>query len=462
MAVSSTGRYGKVVVPASLHPEYRQTIATYLENLGVELVTIGTPSGVVEPKRLGCRGRRPRPPASSSSSRIFSAAWKTPKRWPRSPMTPVHWWSRRSIRSASVCLKRPGDWGADIAVAEGHTLGTPMQYGGPYLGIMACREKLVRRMPGRIAGQTVDRRGKRCFVLTMQTREQHIRREKATSNVCTNQGLFALRATIYLALLGPAGPTRNGQPLSAKIALRGRATLRERTLRAGLRRDRRSKSLSSATAKAASTNCSGRRARSRFPRRRAARPVVSRARRLLPGGRDRKTHQARNRCAGSRHRLTSNSHHAANRTGLCEIAAIPNCCSNSPKPGRRAQRLPDVRRAGTTGHRVTAEERARRAAARAAGALRAAGRAALHQSVAAQHERRHALLSARLLHDEVQPQAERADRPHAGLCRPASATSRRKPSRACCSCSTRCRSTCRKSRASTPARCNRRPGRMAS
>src|SRR6202035_2721487 len=84
-------------------------------------------------------------------------------------------------------------------------LGNPMAYGGPYLGVLACRQEHVRKMPGRLVGQTVDRLGRRCWVLTLQTREQHIRRERATSNICTNQGLFALRAAVYLAALGPQG-----------------------------------------------------------------------------------------------------------------------------------------------------------------------------------------------------------------------------------------------------------------
>ena len=204
MAIASTGRYGNVVLPAALHPEYRQTIATYLENLDVAVNNLPVGNGATNADEVAAAVNDQTACVVVQQPNFFGVvedAEAIAKVAHDAGALVVGVFDPISLG----LLKRPGDWGADIAVAEGHTLGTPMSYGGPYLGIMACREDLVRRLPGRIAGETVDRRGKRCFVLTLQTREQHISREKATSNVCTNQGLLALRATVYLSLLGPEG-----------------------------------------------------------------------------------------------------------------------------------------------------------------------------------------------------------------------------------------------------------------
>lgn len=203
MALGATRR-SKVVVPASLHPEYRATIATYLENLDAEIEVIPAPTGIVDSEQLAKVVDDSTAAVVLQQPNFFGCV--------EDAQSIANIAQEAGALAISVfdpislgILKRPSDYGANIAVAEGHTMGTPMSYGGPFLGIMACDQSLVRRMPGRIAGQTVDRRGKRCFVLTLQTREQHIRREKATSNVCTNQGLFALRATVYLTQLGPQG-----------------------------------------------------------------------------------------------------------------------------------------------------------------------------------------------------------------------------------------------------------------
>ncbi|MEM6365567.1 MAG: aminomethyl-transferring glycine dehydrogenase subunit GcvPA [Planctomycetota bacterium] len=216
MALSIQRQRRKVITSDVVHPQYREILEVYLHNIDAELVVVasdadGSSSTLVEAidENTACVliqspnfvGR------VESVSQIADAA-------KASGALTIQCFDPISLGR----LKRPGDMGVDIAVAEGQCLGNPLAYGGPYLGIMACRDELVRRLPGRIAGQTTDRRGKRCWVLTLQTREQHIRRDKATSNICSNQTLLALRASVYLSLLGPHGLRETTDHCVAKTA----------------------------------------------------------------------------------------------------------------------------------------------------------------------------------------------------------------------------------------------------
>src|SRR5262245_30319088 len=206
MAQGVSPKRHKVLVAASVHPEYRRTLTTYLANLDAKATTLPTPHGFLDPadlkkalddQTLCVVVQHPNFFGCLEEVDDLAAAARD-----RGALFVV------SFDPISLgLLRRPGQYGADIAVAEGQCLGNPMTYGGPYVGLLACRgdKEFLRKVPGRLVGETTDRNGKRCWVLTLQTREQHIRREKATSNICTNQGLFALRAAAYLAALGPQG-----------------------------------------------------------------------------------------------------------------------------------------------------------------------------------------------------------------------------------------------------------------
>jgi glycine dehydrogenase subunit 1 len=204
MALGITQRSGEVLIAESVHPEYRATLATYLANLHCKMRTLPTPDGFLNPDDVKAAVNDSTVAVVAQSPNFFGHLEEM-----QALGEVAHNVGAIFIASfdpiLAGLLKRPGDYGADIAVAEGQGLGTPLGFGGPYLGILACRQEHVRKMPGRLVGQTTDRNGKRCWVLTLQPREQHIARAKATSNICTNQGLLALRAAVFLTALGPKG-----------------------------------------------------------------------------------------------------------------------------------------------------------------------------------------------------------------------------------------------------------------
>ena len=202
LAISATRR-NKIALSKTLNPKYEQVVKTYLENRDVEIVYIDEKNYITNTQSI-----------SSQLREIAAVVLQSPNYYGLIE----NWSEAKSVIgdektllvavsdpvSLSI-LKSPGECGADIYVGEGQSLGNYMSLGGPFLGLMAVKKQYVRRMPGRIVGRTIDKKNKEGFVLTLQTREQHIRRENATSNICTNQGLIALRSTIYMSIMGKKG-----------------------------------------------------------------------------------------------------------------------------------------------------------------------------------------------------------------------------------------------------------------
>ncbi len=188
------GQRTKVVASPRLHPQYREVVATYLQGTEAELVTGGDVEAA--PEALG----------AFLDGETAACIVQSPDYLGQ--LEPVRMLAERAHAVALGLFRSPGEEGADLVAAEGQGLGIPPSFGGPHLGILAARQTHVRRMAGRLVGETVDAEGERGYVLTLGTREQHIRREKATSNICTNAALMALAAAVHLATLGPRGLRR--------------------------------------------------------------------------------------------------------------------------------------------------------------------------------------------------------------------------------------------------------------
>lgn len=201
----AVGRKKKVLVSKTVSPQTREILKTYAHIQSLELVEVDMKDGITDMEDFKAKLDDEVGAAIVQSPNFFGIVEDL-----KESADLVHTTKKGAI-IASVdpislgILKRPGDLGVDIVVGEGQALGIPMQFGGPYLGFLATTEKYLRKLPGRIVGETTDLDGKRSFVLTLTAREQHIRRDKATSNICSNQGLNTLAATVYMVTLGKQG-----------------------------------------------------------------------------------------------------------------------------------------------------------------------------------------------------------------------------------------------------------------
>jgi glycine dehydrogenase subunit 1 len=217
MASRLTRGRSKAVLSAAIHPEYRETVKTYFAALGYTAVEVPIGAdGTTNPAALAAAVDDDTFAVAVQSPNFYGAVedWEIASR-------AAHEKGALSIAVVAeavslALLAPPGERGADIACGEAQSLGVPMHFGGPVLGFLACRSEHQRQLPGRLVGETRDAEGRRAFCLTLSTREQHIRRERATSNICTNQGLCLLMATVYLSLLGRVGLRRLAERNLAK------------------------------------------------------------------------------------------------------------------------------------------------------------------------------------------------------------------------------------------------------
>jgi glycine dehydrogenase subunit 1 len=204
MALNSSGKR-RVLVGATVNPQYRTVIQSYLTDLAAEYVELPATNGVISTDTIEKHIDNDTAAVVIQSPNVFGQIENWTKQFEITHAQDKTMAIAIFNPIACAMLKRPGSCGADIAAGEGQPLGIPFQFGGPWLGLFAARKTLMRKMPGRLIGQTADKHGRRGFCLTLQTREQHIRGAKATSNICTNQGLLAIRATVYMSAMGPRG-----------------------------------------------------------------------------------------------------------------------------------------------------------------------------------------------------------------------------------------------------------------